>query len=147
MSKVGELHDAVKRGDIATLTALLEADPGLANARSEADARGTFPLHVAAEFGQAESARVLVRNGADVALLDLENDAIALCWAAFFGRPGVLSALLDAGSDVNQRNKHGLTPLGCALGGAQGRWRQFSKATLEEWARTAELIQSRGGLE
>src|SRR6185436_705241 len=111
MSKVGELQDAVKRGEIATLTALLEADPGLANARSEADARGTFPLHVAAEFGQAESARVLVRNGADVALLDLENDAIALCWAAFFGRPGVLSALLDAGSDVNQRNKHGLTPL------------------------------------
>ena len=147
MSKVGELHDAVKRGDIATLTALLEADPGLANARSEADARGTFPLHVAAEFGQAESARVLVRNGADVALLDLENDAIALCWAAFFGRPGVVSALLDAGSDVNQRNKHGLTPLGCAVGGTRGQGQKFSNATLDDWRKAAEMLRAREGKE
>src|SRR5262245_2848578 len=133
-SRVCELHDAVKAGDLAAVATLLQAAPAFANARSETDARGTYPLHVAAEFGQAEAARLLVRHGADVALLDLENDAIALSWAAFFGRPGVVSVLLDAGSEINQRNKHGLTPYGCALGGTRGQWQKFSNATLEDWA-------------
>src|SRR5262245_60468170 len=121
MSKVKELHDAVKSGDLAAMKALLEEDPGLANAVSPTDARGTYPLHVAAEFGQAEAARLLLRYAADVSLLDAENDAIALGWAAFFGRPGVVAALLEAGSEPSQRNKHGLTPLACAIGGTEER--------------------------
>src|SRR4029450_5181752 len=111
------------------------------------DARGTYPLHVAAEHRQAEAARVLLEFGADVSLLDLENDAIALCWAAFFGRPEVAAVLLDAGSDVNQRNKPGLTPLGSAVGGTRGQWPRFSNATLEDWKKTSDLIRARGGTE
>jgi len=60
VSKVTDLHDAVKRGDVAAIKALLEENPNLANSVSESDARGTYPLHVAAEFGQAEAARVLL---------------------------------------------------------------------------------------
>ena len=52
-----------------------------------------------------------------------------------------------AGSEPSQRNKHGLTPLGCAVGGTQGRWKQFSNATVEEWQRAAEIIRSYGGVE
>ena len=147
MSPVQDLHAAVKRGDFPAMRRLLEKDPALANARSETDARGTYPLHVAAEFNQVEAARLLLEYGADVSLLDLENDSIALCWAAFFGRPEVARVLLAAGSDVSQRNKHGLTPLGCALGGSQGRWQKFSNATLEDWRETAALIRARGGVE
>jgi hypothetical protein len=44
MSKVTDLHDAVKRGDLAAIKALLEADRSLANARSETDVRGTYAL-------------------------------------------------------------------------------------------------------
>jgi hypothetical protein len=55
--------------------------------------------------------------------------------------------LLDAGSEPNQRNKHGLTPLGCAIGGTEGRWEKFSKATREDWRKAAELIRAKGGLE
>jgi ankyrin repeat protein len=65
MSAVTDLHDAVKRGDLAALGALLKANPALAHARSETDPRGTYPLHVAAEFGQAEAARLLLEHGAD----------------------------------------------------------------------------------
>ena len=147
MSKAAELHQAIKRGDVTGIQRLLEADPALANTRSETDARGTYPLHVAAEFNQPAATRLLLEHGADLSLLDRENDSIALCWAAFYGRPEVARILVEAGSDLNQRNKHGLTPLGCAVGGTQGRWRQFSKATLEDWSRTAELIRSRGGQE
>ena len=102
---------------------------------------------MAAEFGQSEAAGILLDYGADVSLLDAENDSIALCWAAFFGRPAVAAILLAAGSEANQRNKHGLTPLGCAVGGTEGRWQKFSNATLDDWRKTAELIRSHGGIE
>ena len=147
MSKITELHDAVKHGDLNSIKAMLDENRNLANSRSETDARGTYPLHVAAEFGQADAARVLLSYGADASLLDSENDSIALCWAAFFGRPEVITVLLEAGSEPSQRNKHGLTPLGCAVGGTQGRWKQFSNATIQEWQRSAEIIRSSGGVE
>src|SRR5262245_41040940 len=141
MSTVTDLHAAVKQGNLGALRILLDGRPDLANARSESDARGTYPLHVAAESGQAAAAKLLLEHGADVSLLDLENDANALCWAAFFGRPEVTKALLDAGSDTERPNKHGLTPLACALGGAQGQWQRFSNATLEDWRRCLVLLQ------
>jgi ankyrin repeat protein len=147
MSKITDLHDAVKRGDLAEMKDLLETDRSLTNARSDTDVRGTYPLHVAAEFGQARAAQLLLDYGADVKLLDSENDAIALGWAAFFGRPEVVTVLLAAGSEPSQRNKHGLTPLACALGGTQGRWKQFSNASLEDWQKSSEVIRSYGGVE
>ena len=145
--QVAELHAAVKRGDLAAMKTLLGRNPALTNARSETDARGTFPLHVAAEFGQAAAAKLLLDYGADVSALDLENDAIALGWAAFFGRPEVAAVLLAAGSDPNQRNKHGLTPLGCAVGGTKGRWQKFSDATNDDWRKAADIIRAHGGRE
>jgi ankyrin repeat protein len=147
MSDVTKWHEAVRCGDLDGMRVLLEANPSLANSRSERDARGPSPLHVAAEFGQADAARVLLECGADVSLLDAENDAIALGWAAFFGRSEVVAVLLKVGSQPSQRNKHGLTPLGCAVGGTQGRWKQFSNATVEEWRMAADAIRSYGGVE
>ena len=87
MSSVTRLHAAVKRGDIEAIGSLLRNDPSLANTVSQTDPRLTYPLHVAAEFGQAEAAKVLIARGADPSLVDGENDATALGWAAFFGRP------------------------------------------------------------
>jgi ankyrin repeat protein len=147
VSNVTRLHDAVKRGDLLSVKGLLDENRGLANSKSETDARGTYPLHVAAEFGQAGAARMLLEYGADVSRLESENDAIALGWAAFFGRPEVVAVLLEAGSEPSQRNKHGLTPLGCAAGGTQGRWKQFSNASREDWGRSAEAIRAYGGVE
>jgi ankyrin repeat protein len=146
-SEITELHAAVKRGDLPAMRRLLERNPALANARSETDARGTFPLHVAAESGQAGAARLLLEYGADVAARDLENDAIALGWAAFFGRPEVVEILVNAGSEPSQRNKHGLTPLGCALGGEQGRWRKFSNANIKDWEKAGQILRSKGAVE
>jgi hypothetical protein len=88
-----------------------------------------------------------LKYGADVSRLDLENEAVARGWAAFFGRPEVVAVLLEAGSEPSQRNKHGLTPLGCAVGGTQGKWKQFSAATVEDRQRAAEIIRSYGGVE
>jgi ankyrin repeat protein len=147
MTKVTELHAGARRGDLPAMRRLLESDPKLANARSETDARGTFPLHVAAEAGQTEAARLLLEYGAEISTTDLENEAHALGWVAFFGRPDIVEMLLAAGSAPSQRNKHGLTPLGCALGGTEGRWRKFSDASIEDWHRAAEMIRAKGGVE
>ena len=147
MSAVDDLHNAVKHGDLVKVKALLQADRALVNSRSETDVRGTYPLHVAAEFDQAAAAQLLLDHGADGSLLDLENDATALCWAAFFGRPKVVKVLLAANSDPSQRNKHGLTPLACAVGGTQGRWKQFSNASLGDWQKCADAINAYGGIE
>ena len=144
---VTELHEAVRRGDVERIRTLLRDDAGLADAVSDTDPRGTSPLHVAAEFGQARAAEVLLEYAADVTRLDRENDASALSWAAFFGRPDVVAVLLGAAADPSQRNKHGLTPLGCAIGGSEGRWRQFSSASLSDWERAAELIRAAGGVQ
>jgi len=147
MSRVKELHEACRTGDIEAARKLLAADGSLANAVSETDMRGTYPLHVTAEFNQPEVAKLLLEYGANVTLLDSENAAIALGWAAFFGRPDVVAVLLDAGSEPSQRNKHGLTALGCAVGGTQGRWKQFSNATVDDWQRSADIVRANGGVE
>jgi len=147
MSNVTKLHDAVKRGDIETITSLLDHDPALANTVSESDPRLTYPLHVAAEFDRVEAARVLLARGADPALVDAENDATALGWAAFFGRPAIVEVLLKTRADLNHRDKHGLTALDCALRGAGGEWSKFSRARPEDWRRAAELISAAGGKE
>ena len=147
MSAVKALHDAVQRGDVETIRALLAKDRALASARSETDARGTYPLHVAAMHNQPAAARALLEDGAKDSLLDKENEATALSWAAFFGHPEVVEVLLRGGSDPSQRNKHGLTPLGCAVGGTEGKWSDFSDATLDDWRRSAELVRSYGGVE
>lgn len=146
-TKIVALHEAVKSGKLEALRRLLDEDRSLANSVSETDARGTYPLHVAAEHGQTEAARLLLEYGADPSRREAENDAIALGWAAFYGRPELVALLLDAGSEPSQRNKHGLTPLGCALGGAQGRWQRFSNATLDEWRKAAEILRARGASE
>ena len=143
--EVTELHDAVKRGDLAMMRTLLAADRALANTRCATDPRGVYPLHVAAEHGQADAARLLLEHGADPALLDAENNATALCWAAFHGRPAVIAALPDVG--INLRNKHGLTPLGCAIGGTQGRWSRFSNASTDDWRKITGMLRARGGVE
>ena len=106
MSNVIKLHDAVKRGDLGSIKALVEENQDLANSRSETDARGTYPLHVAAEFGQPGAARALLKYGADVSLLDSENEA-SRPWLGrrLFGRPEVVAVLLEAGSEPSQRNQ------------------------------------------
>jgi hypothetical protein len=48
---------------------------------------------------------------------------------------------------INLRNKHGLTPLGCAVGGTQGQWTRFSNASTEDWRKITEMPRARGGVE
>lgn len=88
------------------------------------DLSGSTPLMVAATFGQAEIARLLISEGAD---LDARNNSggTALHVACFFSQPAIVELLLNAGADLHAVNSRGFTPLDVAsiefdeeLGGA-----------------------------
>ncbi|MEW6365385.1 MAG: ankyrin repeat domain-containing protein [Acidobacteriota bacterium] len=59
----GEIHEAVKRGDLAATRALLDEDPALLN---QGDLYALSPLHWAALKGHRDMASLLLARGADI---------------------------------------------------------------------------------
>jgi len=103
------VFEAATFGDLDRLTDLLADDPDLVDAMS---GDGFTPLHLAAFFGQTDAVRLLLARGATV-------DRNGTGWmtgtplhaAASGSHAGVVRMLLGAGSDPNNRQRHGYTPL------------------------------------
>jgi uncharacterized protein len=133
------LVEAARQGDVSTLRSLLEAEPELANARTE---QGESPVLLAAYHQQpdavallAEHARLDVFEAAVVGraerldeLLSAEPELVrartpdgwtALHLAAFFGPPNCVERLLAHGADLSalSENAQANTPLHAALAG------------------------------
>ena len=102
-----DLFDAVRSGDAEKTKALLQADPKLAEARTE---DGSTALHLAALEGQAAVARLLLASGAQVNARGLREET-PLHMAMYDGHREVAEVLLASGADVNARNTAGETPL------------------------------------
>ncbi len=131
-----EIHEAAKTGDIARLQELLNADPSLVNSPDDnvmtplhlaaeagateavsllirsganvnaADFQNRIPLHLAAYDGNAEAVKLLLENGADPALRDM-RDRLPLAHACYWGKDlETVRLLIDAGSDVNDKNSN-----------------------------------------
>jgi uncharacterized protein len=121
MSGVGQLIDAIRRGDTTSAGDLLAAHPDLANSR---DTQGNTPLLVATYGGRTEAVRLLLERGArpsffEACALGLVDDvrrrlrdapAVVreyardgwppLHLAGYFGHRETAEVLLDAGADV-----------------------------------------------
>ncbi|TGT04396.1 ankyrin repeat domain-containing protein, partial [Mesorhizobium sp. M8A.F.Ca.ET.213.01.1.1] len=63
-SYAGAIHDAAKEGDVAAITAALDAGAGV-NESDESDVRMT-PLYLAVRGGHFAAAKLLIERGADV---------------------------------------------------------------------------------
>ena len=126
--------------DREQVTTALESDPSLVHATTGDDhvlEPGLTPLHLAAQFGRTDIARVLLEHGADVnARSRVSNRMTPLHLAIRFGdkelssqplaelvqeygvyhlRPELPRLLLEHGADVNARDsERNLTPLGWA---------------------------------
>ncbi|HET6231002.1 MAG TPA: ankyrin repeat domain-containing protein [Longimicrobiaceae bacterium] len=140
MPETQTIFDAIKAGDTAAVTALLEADPGLAAAR---DATGTSAVTFAAYHRRADALALLLARAPELdafeavivgdedrlrALLDADPSLLhaysgdgttLLHFAAFFRHAPIVRLLLERGADARARTRNAManTPLHAALAG------------------------------
>ena len=101
------IHDAVRSGDAAAVTALVDRTPAVLNLKDES---GQTPLHLAAADRNPALVTLLVGRGADVRAVD--NRGISpLHLLANRGDLAGITLLLDKGADVNLKAADGATPL------------------------------------
>jgi ankyrin repeat protein len=107
-----DVFDAAALGRTGRLRELIAAQPDLTGAFS---VDGFTPLHLAAFFGQAETARVLIQAGAPVnAVSRNAMKVMPLHSAAAARRDEVARMLIEARADVNATQEGGYTPLHAA---------------------------------
>lgn len=107
----GELSifEATALGDLGRVRAQLERDPSLANAFAS---DGFQPLGLAAFFGHAEIADLLLERGAEPSTPSRnEMRVTALHSAVAAGHGRIARALIKASAEVNVKQRHGWTPL------------------------------------
>jgi ankyrin repeat protein len=125
-----DVFDAAAVGRVRGLEELLAGDAELARAWSP---DGFTALHYAAFFGEEQSARLLLENGAEVGLV-ARNENIhvtPLHSAAAGGHAEIVRLLLEHGADPNAAQDGGATPLHSA---AQNDDRESVEALLEAGA-------------
>ncbi len=136
VSHAADIHDAAMKGDVAAITAALDAGAGI----DESDGTAT-PLYFAVWMGHIEAAKLLIERGADVnaqttlgppLMAAMGKDKIdllrlllgaganpnsdagsepALNVAVNLGCLDCVKALVEAGTDVNAKAEDGKTPL------------------------------------
>ncbi len=115
LGAVLDIHEAAALGDTSRIQALLADDPEAASAYSQ---DGWTPLHLAALYGRAEAAKLLLANNADVHTLTegirFVNASTPLHAAVAAGHAEVTALLLQAGADPNAPDGDGYTPLHAA---------------------------------
>ncbi|XAR50936.1 hypothetical protein NMG60_11005404 [Bertholletia excelsa] len=113
------LHVAAASGQIQVLSMLLDrsANPDVLNRHKQT------PLTVAAMHGNISCAERLIEAGADILMFDSLRGRTCLHYAAYYGHPDCLQAILSAAHSsrvanswgfarfVNIRDKNGATPL------------------------------------
>ena len=102
-----DMFEAIRAGDAEKVKALLQADPKLAEARTE---DSSTALHLAALEGQTQIVRLLLANKAQVNARGLREET-PLHMAMYNGHREVAELLLASQADVNAQNTAGETPL------------------------------------
>ncbi len=102
-----EIFDAIRKGDVAAVKALVEKTPQLLDAR---DGDGMTPLHHAALGGNADLIKYLVGKGAKLELQDARLKT-PLHLAAMNDRKDAVAALLKGGAALETRDDYLRTAL------------------------------------
>src|SRR5947209_9396245 len=109
----GRFIQAARKGDVATLTSLLDQHPE--KLRLCTPPYGGTLLHVAAQHGQLAAVDLLLNRGFDVNAREKGDNTYAMHWAAAAGHLDVVRRLADAGGDVvGHGDDHELEVIGWA---------------------------------
>jgi uncharacterized protein len=111
------LHDAVVKGHIEIVTALLKQGATVDVAHR---ALGDSPLMSAASFGRIAEAELLLQRGANINFRN-RNNSTPLIAAVFNDRTDMASLLVQKGADISIKDNSGKTALDHALYGPFGR--------------------------
>jgi len=104
-----DLFDACSVGRTERVTELLDQDPSQVNAYS---GDGFYPLGLAAFFGHADTVRLLIARGADVAQVARNPMRVQALHSAAAGRSfEAVRLLVEAGAPVNAKQEKGWAPL------------------------------------
>ncbi len=101
-----DLFEAVRKGDKKRVVTLIKKGADI-NAK---DSGSWTPLHVAADRGRIEIAKLLLKKGADVKA-KTKDGRTPLHGAASYGNREIAKLLIAKEADVNARTKAGKTPL------------------------------------
>ncbi len=99
----------------------------LIDAGADLEARAVFgagPLHWAAGMGLPATVELLIQRGAELEARSTEFNATPLFWAVFGASPhgpqntrdplGAAKVLIDAGANIDTRNKEGMSAIECS---------------------------------
>ncbi len=103
---VGALTDAVRRGNVKSMLALLERGADV----NEKKNSGETPLIVAACQGKTDIIRLLLDKGANIDDEDSTRHT-ALLWAMWHRNEEAACLLIERGADINHRNNCGSTTI------------------------------------
>ena len=101
---VKTFHDAVQRGDIASVRSMLSSDPSLATSR---DQWAFQPIHLMDLYFEREILDLLIANGADINAANDEGVTIL----HIVTEPDAVPLLVQAGANLEARDSKGWTPL------------------------------------
>lgn len=113
VSHAADIHDAAMKGDVAAITAALDAGAGV----DESDGHAT-PLYLAVKGGHFAAAKLLIERGADVNAVPDPRLGPALMLALAKRRTDLINLLLDGGANPNSKRSrenaiHIAVNLGC----------------------------------
>jgi len=114
IAQAEDIFDALRRGDVPTIEALIERTPRILESR---DSNGMTPLHYAALGGSADFIGYLIDKGAEPGLQD-SGAHTPLHLAAMNDRKDAVAELVRRGAPLETRDDYGRTALiACAREG------------------------------
>jgi ankyrin repeat protein len=101
MQAIRGIVQAAQSGDVAALSARLDAHPELIDALAGAGFQKATALHLAVLRNQHAAIRVLIARGANLDSRDFPDNAAPLHFAAVHGDMETIKLLVEAGADVD----------------------------------------------